>query len=89
MGNKDFEICGNCVHRDHANEIIAPVKRGYETVWVKLAPCLCNAVEPEAGNPGDAVVYFSENGHCRYHADAFKKSEEFMVTCSLADEQWA
>lgn len=62
-----------------------PRQKSYGTIYEKLAPCLIQAVEPDAG---DAVVYFTENGNCRYHADAFEKSEDYIEQCELEEEQW-
>ena len=75
--------CINCAHRDLLHETILPVPRSGRISLEKCAPCRVNAVEPDAGG---CVPMLAEDGHCRFHAAAFRPSEACLGMLRNAEE---
>lgn len=59
--------CGTCAHYGRAFAVTVTPPGGGP---VERAPCLCHAVEPDAGE--GAVVLLGPESHCRCHADSWE-----------------
>lgn len=81
--DEDDMICANCVHRDYGHETFLPVRRPWGTSLEACCPCLVEACECDAG-PG--VLMLAEDGHCRYHEEAFEPCEEYLEMRSRRDD---
>lgn len=72
----DDKICMYCKYRDFTHEMKLPVRRPWGWSEEVCAPCLLQASDCECG-PGTHM--YAEDGHCRYHDDAFEPSESYWV----------
>ena len=74
----DLKTCGNCRHWGwmFEVEVTLPDSGPMGRVSIKLAPCLCRAVEADAGD--GAVVLLGPDSHCQSHADAWEPSDDFL-----------
>lgn len=73
--DSDEMICVNCVHRDYGHETFLPVNRPWGICIEACCPCLLEACDCDAGA---CVLMLAEDGHCRYHEEAFEPCEEFL-----------
>lgn len=82
----DERLCGTCAHYGQALavRVILPEGSPSGSGPCLRAPCLCHAVEPDAGF--GAVVLLGPESHCRCHADAWEPSEDFQ--CELGDDDY-
>lgn len=64
--------CGTCRHwgTDYEVSVTVPDNGPFGRVSLRRAPCLCDAVEPDAGY--GAVVLLGPDSHCAMHADAWE-----------------
>ena len=71
----DERVCGTCVHYGRALAVTVLLPDGSPAGnGPRLrAPCLCHAVEPDAGF--GAVVLLAPESHCRCHADAWEPED--------------
>ena len=71
--SNDERICGTCAHYGQALAVTVLLPEGSPAgSGPRLrAPCLCHAVEPDAGF--GAVVLLGPESHCRCHADAWQR----------------
>ena len=74
--SNDERICGTCAHYGQALAVTVLLPEGSPAgSGPRLrAPCLCHAVEPDAGF--GAVVLLGPESHCRCHADAWQAAED-------------
>lgn len=70
-------ICGTCAHYGLTLTVTVHLPPGSPAGQgdCQLAPCLCHAVEPDAGF--GAVVLLAPESHCLCHADAWEASQEY------------
>lgn len=75
--HNDDKTCGNCKHWGVRFSVLVTVPDSgpLGAVSRQLAPCLCDAVEPDAGF--GAVVLLGPESHCRCHADAWESADGF------------
>lgn len=71
------QICGNCQHWGREQILSLRLQTATGPAWWEVAPCLRDAVEPDAGP--DALILLSENSNCLQHADLFEPSLEFCL----------
>lgn len=72
----DHKVCGSCAHwgvRRFSVLVTVPDRGPLGMVSRQLAPCLLNAVEPDAGD--GAVVMLGPESHCRCHHDAWQPAD--------------
>lgn len=81
----DEMICVNCAHRDYGHETFLPVKRPWGASLEACCPCLLEACECEAGA---CVLMLAEDGHCRYHGDAFEPCDDFIELLEARQERY-
>ena len=74
--HNDDKACGNCKHWGirFMTTVTVPDSGPLGAVSRQLAPCLCDAVEPDAGF--GAVVLLGPESHCRCHADAWQPAAD-------------
>ena len=82
----DHKTCGNCRYwgLSFMTDIPLPDDGPFGRVSRSLAPCLCMAVEADAGD--GAVVLLGPESHCQSHADAWEASEDFLDELRAADD---
>lgn len=82
--HNDDKTCSTCAHWGirFMTTVTVPDSGPLGAVSRQLAPCLCDAVEPDAGF--GAVVLLGPESHCRCHLDAWEPSEDFRR--ELAEE---
>ena len=73
----DRKTCGNCKHWGvkFGATVTLPDDGPLGQRSVERAPCLLNAIEPDAGD--GAVVLLGPESHCRCHADAWEAVDGF------------
>ena len=76
--DNDHKTCGNCRHWGIAKfgiTVTIPDDGPLGQLSVERAPCLLNAIEPDAGD--GAVVLLGPESHCRCHSDAWEPVDGF------------
>lgn len=81
----DEMICVNCAHRDYGHETFLPVNRPWGASIEACCPCLLEACECDAGA---CVLMLAEDGHCRYHRDAFEPCDDFIELLEARNERY-
>lgn len=71
--------CGTCRHWATEFEIAVtlPDNGPFGRVSFRRAPCMKNAVEPDAGF--GAVVLLGPDSHCQCHADAWEAADDYLL----------
>ena len=74
----DHKTFGTCRHWGWKFEVdvTLPDAGPLGRVSIKRAPCLIQAVEPDAGD--GAVVLLGPESHCRCHLNAWEPSDDFQ-----------
>ena len=72
----DHKTCGNCKYWGVQFEVAVTVPDDgpFGRITLRRPPCLCYAVEPDAGY--GAVVLLGPESHCRYHADEWEPLDD-------------
>lgn len=80
---EDDMICVNCANRDYGHEMFLPVSRPWGVSVEACCPCLVEACECDAG---PTVLMLAEDGHCRFHGEAFEPSDDYLDMRARKDD---